>query len=973
MTSTGVPPVQPFSLKDATSLIEVALPVARLSAESYKERTAGAVQRLTGIGKWWGRKPLVLVRATILGCLLPATEDPQKDIEVFERLMGMDAFGYYERRPRQIRSVEAFLKLQPSEQLKQVSLAETYPGPSDAASWAMINAHLGTYAASLREVVEQLGVMRFGHVPKVGDVFCGGGSVPFEAARLGCDTYASDLNPVAGLLTWSNQALLCAALEDQARIGAAQAQVYREIDEQISAWGIEHDARGRRADAYLWCVEVRDPETGYLVPLAVTWIISQKDRVIAELVPDHANKRYEITVRSGVSAAEVRAAARGTVVNQHLIPPATPEHPAPHPTHLGRLRERHHTGSGLRPWEPGELVARVDDFYGDRLYCVRWCETIDVTTNSTVRTITRRVYEAATTADLKREQRALDLLQERLGPWQVAGFLPSQPIVSGAGNDAPARTRGWTHWHQLFTPRQLLTNGLFAQAIACSPAPAELLALLGKVTGTNAKLTSWNPASGDLGQVFNGPAMIPLYNYAVRGFTKLAAAALPLSAPIPSTPAAAAEQSLWLGASSATAFGDTALSPMLVPQPEFGGRPAAAVTTELKDARTVNISRDLWITDPPYADAIRYEDLSEYFLAWYAQALPDAFPGWYADSRSALAVKGRGQKFNAQMVEVYTNLTQLLPENGLQVVMFTHQDASVWADLALTMWAAGLKVTAAWTVATETTDGLKGGTNSVQGTVMMVLRKRKGDQLLFLDELLPLMEDEVKRQIDNLRSLDQELFGPADLQLAAYAAALRVITGHGIDGIDPKRELTRERRKGEKSSVQVLIEQASRVAANQLIPPGIHWDLWRDLSAYERYYLKGLEIEAKAAGEHRAGVYAELARSFAVPRHTEMFSDNAARIVRLSTPTELGTRKPFGLQGTLLLQVLTAVRLVAQAQNTQEGVAWLSAEVELFTMRLPRLVELLQYLAHTENNGSPHWQADARAATLLAGMLTHHA
>ncbi len=63
--------------------------------------------------------------------------------------------------------------------------------------WAEANAHLGTNAQSLSGLVEQLGFARFGHRPKVADTFCGGGSIPFEAARLGCDVYVSDLNPIA--------------------------------------------------------------------------------------------------------------------------------------------------------------------------------------------------------------------------------------------------------------------------------------------------------------------------------------------------------------------------------------------------------------------------------------------------------------------------------------------------------------------------------------------------------------------------------------------------------------------------------------------------------------------------------------------------------------------------------------------------------------------------------------------------------
>ena len=68
--------------------------------------------------------------------------------------------------------------------------------------WEEVNAHLDTDARSFPELVEQLGVMRFGHRPRVADLFCGSGQIPFEAARLGCDVYASDLNPVACMLAW---------------------------------------------------------------------------------------------------------------------------------------------------------------------------------------------------------------------------------------------------------------------------------------------------------------------------------------------------------------------------------------------------------------------------------------------------------------------------------------------------------------------------------------------------------------------------------------------------------------------------------------------------------------------------------------------------------------------------------------------------------------------------------------------------
>src|SRR5271166_6615234 len=97
-------PVTPFSLKDAPALIERLLPVQKLSAEAYKEQMAVQGKTLTALGIYWkGRKPLILNKACILGCLLPATDDPARDLAVFEKLMAMDDESFvarWKRRPK---------------------------------------------------------------------------------------------------------------------------------------------------------------------------------------------------------------------------------------------------------------------------------------------------------------------------------------------------------------------------------------------------------------------------------------------------------------------------------------------------------------------------------------------------------------------------------------------------------------------------------------------------------------------------------------------------------------------------------------------------------------------------------------------------------------------------------------------------------------------------------------------------------
>ena len=87
----------------------------KLSAEAFKEQTAGRGKTLTTLGSYWkGRKPLILAKACVLGGLLPATDNPKRDLEIFEMLMGMDDRSFASRAKR---------KPKPKEILAKVSLA----------------------------------------------------------------------------------------------------------------------------------------------------------------------------------------------------------------------------------------------------------------------------------------------------------------------------------------------------------------------------------------------------------------------------------------------------------------------------------------------------------------------------------------------------------------------------------------------------------------------------------------------------------------------------------------------------------------------------------------------------------------------------------------------------------------------------------------------------------------------------------
>jgi hypothetical protein len=416
------------------------------------------------------------------------------------------------------------------------------------------------------------------------------------------------------------------------------------------------------------------------------------------------------------------------------------------------------------------------------------------------------------------------------------------------------------------------------------------------------------------------------------------------------------------------------------------------------DARDLRETCDLWITDPPYADAVNYHELGDFFLAWYDKPLAQTFPEWTPDARAQLAVRGNGEDFRRSMVEIYKNLARHMPDSGLQMVMFTHQDPAVWADLGMILWAAGLKATAAWTISTETeAAGIKKG-NYVQGTVCLVLRKRTVNEPGFLDEVYPLVEDEVKRQIASMQALDEggePNFNDSDYQLAAYAAALKVLTQYGnLDGKDVEHEVFAVRAKGEKSDFQTVIERALGIACDTLIPRGLD-NAWRDLSLVERYYLRSLDIESR--GERRKGMYEELARGFGVLDIKPLLKSDKANGTRVATPTGLAASVlglvegvqaaangvpaargraaasgPHPFAAAPLRHLLFAVRETALADNSPEpGRQYLRDTFgQGYWGKREGFVNLLEWLAALGNaQGMQEWADDSSAARMLAGRL----
>jgi putative DNA methylase len=774
--------VTPFSLKDTPALIERLLPVQKLSAEAYKEQMAGSGKTLTPLGSYWkGRKPLILNKACILGCLLPATDNVTRDLEIFEKLMAMDDESFavrYKRRikPKDILSsvsvanISDYFITDPEDILPTSSpidwsipdyasvrvywrpevtilerrrleaqllprstyrkrVDESYRAEELIASvhdhiWHEVNDHLRTNAYSFPELVEQLGLMRFGHRPKVADTFSGSGQIPFEAARLGCNVYASDLNPMACMLTWGAFNIIGGSEKSCEQLGESQDDLLRHVQFEVDKLGIETDGKGWRAKVYLYCVETCCPQTGWIVPMLPSLVISKprtgdKINVIAELVPDQKNKRYDILIHSGVSEEEVTKATQGTVRSDGRGQDAYLIHTVngiEYRTKISTIRGDYQKEDGMRSnnlrlWAKDEFKPQSDDIFQERLYCIQWTRPKELGRSEEYE------FRAVSEEDLQREKVVNEFIANHLAEWQEKGWLPDLRIEHGSETERLYRERGWTYWHHLFNARQLLIAGLASQCKAAGTAFG-----LTQLINWNSRLCRWNIASGGGGSVqdtFYNQTFNTLFNYGCRAFSicydllKTGGRRFPLSTQI-------------------------------------------STVTKNHTVNELSEDADIFITDPPYGDAVKYEEILEFFIAWLRKNPPLEFAEWVWDSRRSLAIKGEDEDFRRDMVAAYKRMTECMPDNGIQVIMFTHQSGSIWADMANIVWASGLQVTAAWYVVTETDSALREG-SYVKGTVLLVCRKRTGSLKTTRDDLAWEIQEEVEAQVQTLVGLIDEI------------------------------------------------------------------------------------------------------------------------------------------------------------------------------------------------------------------------
>jgi len=221
---------------------------------------------------------------------------------------------------------------------------------------------------------------------------------------------------------------------------------------------------------------------------------------------------------------------------------------------------------------------------------------------------------------------------------------------------------------------------------------------------------------------------------------------------------------------------------------------------------------------------------------------------------------------------------------------------------------------------------------------------------------------------------DENVFEDADVQIAGYAAALRVLTRYAvIDGRDMTAEAIRPRVKGETTFVDGLIAFAVDTANQCLVPQGLPKAQWDRLQPAERFYLKMLDLEAR--GTRTLDNYQNFAKAFKVRDFQALMASRKANAARLKSAMELG-RAEMGegsqLHQSVLRAVLYAIMELEKNLDGSEVLAHLTLNVPDYYHEATRrdlAIDLADYLAQRLEHLRPD---EASAARVLRELVKNH-
>jgi len=727
--------------KDCKRLIEVDFPIAEVSRHAAREKSIRHGHPST-LHLWWARRPLASCRAVLLGLLWPDPCDPLCPAE------------FKEEARKRLREVGG-----------------CHPGITDGNLRQALLKFIAAFAnwdlAANRTYLEvSRALVRAAHAPEdespydpplVVDPFAGGGSIPLEALRLGCDTFASDLNPVACLI-------LKVMLENIPRHGPELADELRRVGAEIRRKAEKRladlypkDPDGASPIAYLWARTVRceAPNCGAEIPLVRSfWLCKKASR------------------KRALRNCVVRPAGEAPRVKFEVFEPKTEEE-VPSGTVTRAKATCVCCGAVLPPERVrAQLVAQrggadvVFDAKGRRTAGARLLAVVTLKPDET-----GRHYRLPTERDYEAVRQAQAWLARMMEDWERSGRqglcpVPDEPLplMSGTFN---VPLYGMNRWGDLFTARQKVA--LIDLGSRLRKAPASIgeiaVAVLSRLADKNASLAVWNQIGEKVEHVFGRQALPMVWDFA--------------------------EVAVFSDSTGNFLSGVNLVAKVIEAWPCSSAgqiQPADAAGHPLPDE-----TAHVWFTDPPYYFAVPYADLSDFFFVWLKRALPghpllcDPF-----DPMNPLTPKERelcemahwdvhryAQKdqvfFEEGMRKAFAEGRRVLREDGVGSVVFAHKTTEGWEALLSGMIRGGWTITGSWPIATERPGRLRSQESAALATsVHLICRPRPSDAPV--GDWAEVLRELPKRVSDWMERLQGEGVRGADLVFACIGPALEIFS-----------------------------------------------------------------------------------------------------------------------------------------------------------------------------------------------------